>query len=71
MHAREELLGHARDRDVVHVKPLVADEREQEVERPRERRQVDDERLAAAGAAGCAGAITRTGSGAGTARSRA
>ena len=41
---REELLGDARDRDVANVELLVADEREQEVERSGELGQLDDER---------------------------
>ena len=42
--ARDELLADARDRDVVDVDLLFANEREQQIERPGERRQLDDER---------------------------
>jgi hypothetical protein len=43
VHAREKLLGDARDRDVVDVDLLVADERQQKVERSAELRELDDE----------------------------
>src|SRR5690349_7641777 len=42
--AREELLGNARDRDVIDVDLFVANERQQEIERTAELRQLDDER---------------------------
>src|SRR6185503_11463665 len=41
--AQHELLAHARDRDVVDVHLLLANEREQQVERSREARDVDQE----------------------------
>ena len=41
--AHQELLGDARDRDVVDVDLLVANQREQQIERPRELLQLDDE----------------------------
>ena len=40
---RQELLGDARDRDVVDVDLLVADQREQETKRPLDLLQFDDE----------------------------
>jgi len=41
----QELLGDACDRDVVDVHPFVADEREEQVQRPLELLQFDDKRL--------------------------
>jgi hypothetical protein len=41
--AREELLADARDRDVGDLDLLIADEREEEIERPRIFVELDDE----------------------------
>ena len=40
--AQQKLLRDVRDRDVVDVDLFIADQREQQVERPREGRQVDE-----------------------------